>query len=150
MTSIVICFLHKTLCIILPMVKPSLTMMPQIPSKLCNIHFLNINSMNKEQVVYARFWIGSMLLWFVTDRWPISRGGGMRDTFWQCWIELCYANRPKYDVMHSNGGLETWFYGSRSRLSMVSVSSRSRGSKVSVSLETDLSRPQDLKKKKWK
>ena len=48
-------------------------------------------------------------------------------------------------ISTSDGGLETWFYGSRSRLSKVSVSSRSRGSKVSVSLETTLSRPQDLK-----
>ena len=45
----------------------------------------------------------------------------------------------------SDGGLETWF-----RLSKVSVSSRSRGSKVLVSVETTLSRPQDPTKKKMK
>ena len=78
-------------------------------------------------------------------------------------VYCCIGTELKHVVI-SDGGLETWSrsrdrdrdlilwvsVSSRSRLSKVSVSSWSRGSKVSVSLENTLSRPQDLKKKQMK
>ena len=64
------------------------------------------------------------------------------------WTLITRQNHRWVYCVKSSDRLETWFYGSRSRLGLVCQRSRSRGSKVSVSLETTLSRPQDLKKKK--
>ena len=78
------------------------------------------------------YWIkGESFLFYLPTQIPTERNSSSHIAIGNGFKYLC-PPFPNLTMCSSDGGLETWLYGSRSRLSKVSVSSRSRGSKVSV------------------